>query len=63
VTLPIAPTSTVAGRVHVADITTSNPTTWIGAAVSDALAANMKQLKSQAYLKVTVRFLAMTSIR
>ncbi len=59
VTLPIAPNvNTSPDVVHVADITMSNPTTWVGAAVSDALAANMKQLKSQAYLKITVRFLA-----
>ncbi|MEP7051450.1 MAG: PA14 domain-containing protein [Pseudomonadota bacterium] len=58
-TLPVAPNpNTSPDVVHLADITTSNPTTWVGAAVSDALATSMKQLKSQAYLKVTVRFLA-----
>lgn len=59
VTLPVAPNvNTSPDVVHLADISTSNPTTWVGAAVSDALALNMKQLKSQEYLKITVRFLA-----
>jgi len=58
-TLPIAPDpNTSPDVVHLADITDSNPTTWLGAAVSDALASSMKQLKSQEYLKITVRFLA-----
>ncbi|HEY5376471.1 MAG TPA: PA14 domain-containing protein, partial [Polyangiaceae bacterium] len=54
-TLAAAPTAiTTPGVLKLADITTSNPTSWIGSAVS--LALDGANLKSQQYLKITVRF-------
>jgi len=42
--------------VKIADITSTNTDTWIGADVSEIL-SDVKSLKSQAYLKITVRFI------
>jgi hypothetical protein len=54
-TLAVAPSAiTAPGVLKLADITTSNPTSWIGSAVS--LALDGASLKSQQYLKITVRF-------
>jgi hypothetical protein len=55
-TLAVAPTPiTASGVLKLADITTSNTTNWVGSAVS--LALDAANLKSQEYLKITVRFL------
>jgi hypothetical protein len=56
-TLPAAPNSVMAaGALTIADITTTNTADWVGAAVS--LALDQANLKSQEYLKITIRFIS-----
>ncbi len=53
--LPVAPNAVAPGTgLHLADVTMSNPSDWVGAAVSPVL--DEENLKSQPYLKITVRF-------
>lgn len=54
--LPVAPYPPATGTgLYVATIDMSNPDNWVGAAVSPVLDA--AGLKSQAYLKITIRFI------
>jgi hypothetical protein len=55
--LPVAPYPPATGTgLYVATIDMSNPDNWVGAAVSPVLDA--AGIKSQVYLKITIRFIA-----